>query len=149
MRRLFLVVALSFVAVLGLAASPARAEVPDFLASNMEASAGGGCVLQDLDGLSEAERENALRGFGFELDLEPKATRAACPATFNCSSIGNCAAGTNCSLVSLGASCCTVSPGVAICCASGPIKVKTCRCRCAGIPCSSQCINSNNVSLQC
>lgn len=142
--------ALSLLALLLLTPSAARAAVPDFLIADSEADAGGGCVLPNLEGLSAAEQESALRGSGFELDFEPKAVRVACPATFACNSITNCAAGTNCTVVPLGTSCCTTGPGAAICCANGQqIKVKTCRCRCAANPCSTQCTNSTNVSLQC
>jgi len=131
---------LVFASVLLLLAFPVLAAEP---------SAGGGCQLPNLTGLTADQIALAALEAGFMIDSAPTpAAVPPCPVTFHCNSIANCGAGTACTVTSLGA-CCQPATGPKLCCISGSITVTTCPCRCTANPCAIQCINSNELNWHC
>lgn len=108
---------------------------------------GGGCVLPDVDGMSQDDAAAALRGAGFDLGAVDTAV-PACPTTFMCTSITNCGVGAVCAVSDIG-QCCTTGGGVVACCITGTIKVRRCPCVCTGNPCSILCPQSTDVRWRC
>jgi len=110
------------------------------------ADEGGGCELPDFSGMSEEEIAQAALEAGF--GMEPiQAAVPACPNTFKCNSITNCAKGPICAITDIGQ--CCGRGGLVLCCISGTIKVQTCPCQCTGTFCSLLCVSSNDVSFRC
>jgi hypothetical protein len=111
------------------------------------ADEGGGCMLPDLAGLSPEQAAAAALQAGFQ--ASPNEVQVpACPVKFDCTSIGNCAAGPICSLTDIGA-CCQTPSGPVLCCLSGTIKVRRCPCQCTGPACSLLCASSTDVRWRC
>lgn len=136
-------------ALLALAATASADPTADaaFLAEEVGTDAGESCVLVDVPANSVEGLGDAIRAAGFMPTPTP-AQLPQCPTHFQCSSIGNCAAGQICSLTDIGA-CCQVTPMLARCCISGTIKVVRCPCRCTAQLCALQCVQSANVSSSC
>lgn len=107
---------------------------------------GGGCLLPDLAGLSQDEASAVALGAGFQT-ASTAAAVPACPTSFRCSSLTNCAKGSPCSITDIG-TCCSQS-GLVLCCTSGTIKVRECPCRCTAFHCLYQCVLSNDVQWSC
>ncbi|MEM9553287.1 MAG: hypothetical protein AAGC60_03450 [Acidobacteriota bacterium] len=105
----------------------------------------GGCQLPDLEGLSEEEARARVEAAGMEIT---DAAAPACPVSFSCNSLTNCAAGSLCSITDIGR-CCTTGGGLGLCCAMGTIKVKRCPCRCTGPACLLSCVQSADVKWGC
>jgi hypothetical protein len=108
---------------------------------------GGGCMLPDLDGLSDGEARSTLEKAGFDLTSAVSTATPVCPTRFSCSSIFNCGIGSLCAVADIGP-CCTRS-GLTLCCIQGSIKVRTCPCKCTGNPCNIQCPSSTDVQWRC
>jgi hypothetical protein len=109
---------------------------------------GGGCKLPDFTGLSPEQRTAAALAAGFQVS-PTYASAPACPVTFNCNRIGNCAAGKLCTLGNIGP-CCDAGGGNILCCANnGNIWVQQCPCVCTGFICSSLCESSTDVQWSC
>ena len=109
---------------------------------------GGGCQLPDLAGLAPGELPAAALNAGLQMTFEAAPAVPACPVPFQCNSIAGCAAGPLCGISSLGP-CCS-SGGAVLCCANGGnIKVVTCPCKCTGPLCSTACVNSAGISVNC
>ena len=145
-RTLFFVVALFLVSGLAWAGGESSGGAPVPTAEPLFAE-GGGCTLPDLSGLSAEERMSAALAAGFQVSPTPAAIQA-CPVTFHCNSITNCAAGPVCGLADIG-QCCNSGGGVILCCTSGTIKVQRCPCQCNGNPCAIQCVNSTDIRWGC
>jgi hypothetical protein len=109
--------------------------------------AGGGCQLPDLAGLAPAQIQAAALNAGLEVTFAAAPAVPACPVTFHCNSIANCAAGGVCSVGLLGP-CCNTG-GVVLCCASGNISETRCACKCTGPLCAVSCVHSTEVNWNC
>ncbi|HEX4962504.1 MAG TPA: hypothetical protein VF173_16840 [Thermoanaerobaculia bacterium] len=125
-------------AILLFTASLAWAEVPP----------GGGCMLPNLAGLSPEQAAAAAFAAGFETSTAVNAAVQPCATPFQCSSIGNCAAGPLCGITDIG-QCCSIGGGTLCCASGGTIKVVTCPCQCTSRLCSLACVNSSDVSMFC
>lgn len=143
-----LVLAFALLVTAGLAAAEAAdaTEAAPTLEAIFAAEAGG-CELPDFTGMSDEEIAEAAIESGFDLADAVQAQPPACPVSFACNSITNCAAGPNCSVTDLGP-CCS-SGGLVLCCIQGTIKVQRCPCVCTAFVCSVQCAASTNVRWRC
>ncbi len=143
-RALFLVAVLFLLSNLAWAqtAGTASAPVAD------PRSGGGNCQLPDLAGLSPAQVAAAALNAGLKMTFVDTPTVPACPVTFHCDSIANCARSQACFAAILGP-CCSDGSAILCCQNGGNLVETTCGCKCTGELCSSACSQSHEVGLSC
>jgi hypothetical protein len=113
-----------------------------------EGTAGGGCSLPDVAGLSPDQVAVAALKAGLQMSAATSATTTiqACPATFQCSSIAGCGSSMICSATPIGQCC---SAGAFVLCCTNEIFVVRCPCKCVLEDCPHQCGQSTQVTRSC
>jgi len=144
-RALVLVAFLLFLCTAAWAQTAATAPPP---AADPRVAAGG-CQLPDLAGLTPEQIRAAALNAGLEVTFAATPAFPACPVTFLCNSLTDCAAGPVCGTRLIG-TCCDSGGGTIFCCPdNGNIRVFKCPCKCAGPNCASTCLTSSNVTTLC